>query len=763
MKKIALIEDRYPRQQNFLEHTDINLEEYAEFLENFTEEKANTLLEQIREDDFDLSDFEIIICHKSVQNNTVVLSNLRNYCKDNHKTLVLFSGGISVNYYDNSEFELLELNSKTFYSHNLMLFLEALKSDREDIMMLCYGEHWKQNIVANILEKTNILLNKTVKPVVYIRFANFVDLVKLKKIDYQFHQITIENNYITIEEIKKFQESLENYFHQFKTSSKNNKNLLMHHKNITNMDFEHSIKFDTDDEIDTYITSDIIKELSQKEFDTIFIKDNLSSNYLELYGLRVAYHIRLSTELGDKRFIPIVIISDFDEAVLNGFSKEANILFTEGVYICKNTTEDIKKFKSLELKGVPNYEEFLSSIDVSPPKDTSGSHGIANRWSIYRWAEFLNCKSEAIIKNKNEIENQLYFKYLKALNQNQIDEVANIVKPSKKGKVLLIDDEWDKGWGDILKTLLNVDGLDFSVFEYDYKDKTNFNLIVQLKYKNLQDQIKEADVIILDLRLIEADNEHENLDNYSGVKILEKIHEINAGIQVIMLTATSKSTILEQLYKKKILGYIKKEHPDDKKMSTVENINKFVRLVDDGLKRKYLKDIYKSSWESKDILTEDIFSQYHLKKDFYEQYWIKLDKEAQNIFDIIDNTSKNRFIYAMVSIASSLETILSIFINEREMTFWDDESYDCQYNALRCRVMKLFEKFGVSDSFDMKKLIDKRNDYLHSRKEVQVSSQEIVSWFETYLKMLQTIQNSPNLRVYDRNNLLGNLQDKFNH
>jgi hypothetical protein len=60
MKKIALIEDRYPRQQNFLEHTDINLEEYAEFLENFTEEKANTLLEQIREDDFDLSDFEII-------------------------------------------------------------------------------------------------------------------------------------------------------------------------------------------------------------------------------------------------------------------------------------------------------------------------------------------------------------------------------------------------------------------------------------------------------------------------------------------------------------------------------------------------------------------------------------------------------------------------------------------------------------------------------------------------------------------------------
>ena len=72
--------------------------------------------------------------------------------------MVFFSGGISSNFYDNSEFEKLEINSKTFYSKNLVLFLDAVKNQNEDILMLCYGEYWKENIVANTLEETNIFL-----------------------------------------------------------------------------------------------------------------------------------------------------------------------------------------------------------------------------------------------------------------------------------------------------------------------------------------------------------------------------------------------------------------------------------------------------------------------------------------------------------------------------------------------------------------------------------------------------------------------------
>ena len=651
MKKIALIEDRYKRQAHFLEQNLINLDDYEDVLENFIEEKASNILENISNDSFDLDKFDIIVCHKSVENNTVILGNLKDYCKNHQKTLILFSGGISVNYYDNSEFELLELNSKTFYSQNLLLFLKSIKTNNEDIMMLCYGEQWKQNIVANVLEKTNKLLNKIDDKVIYLKFGNFIDIKKLDKINYNFYTLEIENNRTTKNEIENFKDSLEKYFNKtIEYQTKDNQNIVIHYNNIVNMEFNDIIEFNSSDDIDTYISKEIINELKNKEFDTIFIKDNLTSNYLELYGLRVAYHIRLSSELADKRFTPIVIISDFDENTLNRFTQEANILFTDGVYLCKNTKEDIKKYQSLELKGVTDYDKFINSIEITPPKDTSGSHNIANKWSIYKWAELLDVKSEAIYKNKCEIENELYFKYIKVKYLKNTNNSLEIIKSTKKGNILLIDDEWNKGWSDVLKNALQKDGLDFDTFEYDFKDKSDFNLIVQLKHKELKKQIEKSDVIVLDLRLLESDHENEDIDSYTGIKILQKIHEINAGIQVIMLTATSKSTILEKLYEKKILGYIKKEHPEDKSIDTVENINKFINLVDKGLEKKYLKEIWK--------IQQNILLNENLSDD--------ISLEIKSIFEILDSNMENKFNFVVLTFTKIFESLSKIYIEDRK-------------------------------------------------------------------------------------------------
>jgi hypothetical protein len=282
-EKIVLIEDRTKRQLHFLEQNNINLNKYTNILKNFTEEKASNILEEIRSDSFDLQEFKIIICHKSVENNTVILANLKNYCKKHQKTLVLFSGGISVNYYDNSELELLELNSKTFYSQNLVLFLEAVKSGNEDILMLCYGEYWQQDIVANVLEKTNYLLGQVEEDIVfYDEFVNFTDIEKLSKINYDFHSVQIENNRTTIVEIENFRDSLLSYFKKYEPSKENEnitKNIVIHYDNVVDVEFDNDIKFTTDEDIDKYISTYIIKELASKDFDNIFIKDNLSSGF----------------------------------------------------------------------------------------------------------------------------------------------------------------------------------------------------------------------------------------------------------------------------------------------------------------------------------------------------------------------------------------------------------------------------------------------------------------------------------------------------
>ena len=549
-----------------------------------------------------------------------------------------------------------------------------------------------------------------------------------------------------------------------------NKSLAIHHDNIIFDLFDNDIYFDFSsvdggETVDSYISREIIYEIKEQDFDIIFIKDNLSSNYLELLGLRVAYHIRLSSELGDKRFLPIIILSDIDSYMLNSFDPTAQILFTKNIFIVKNTKNEIEKIKNKKFSNftLEEYKTgFLNRITVEPPKDYLSHHSIANEWSIYRWSKFLDVDSNSVKTNNEKIQNMLYFKYLKEIYKQEdkhLDKNICKLNSKTKGNILLIDDEWSKGWSDILANIFkNYDKVDFQTFKYDFKDKSNFNLNFQINHKGLKQQIQNADVIILDLRLIEQDHDEDtDIENYSGIKILEKIHEINVGIQVIMLTATSKSTILEKLYEKKILGYIKKEHPEDRSINTVENINKFIKLINKGLKRKYLKEIYIIKSKITNLLdielTENIkdqdckiFAKFNRSKDYYMKFALKIYREALYTFEVLDSNLKNRFIFAMLSIISSFEAINSILIKEfrnDDDKFWDGTIV--QKNKLNDRLEELYQKLNGEGKLDIQAMIQNRNNYLHSNiKTVHIEPGDIVKLFEAELKMIQAIKNYQN-------------------
>lgn len=766
--KILLIEDRVARQELFLEEVGIDLENYADVLDNFINDEYEEFKEQMLHDSFSFAKYDIIISHKSAyeNDNSLIISNLKNYAKNAKKTLIFFSGGVSVNYYDNSEFELLELNSKTFYSQNLKLFLDALRIGDENILMLCYGENWKLNVVSNVLEKTTLFLFKVIdEDIEFSEFTKDTEINKLSSIKYPFYEMEIVNGYVYKNEINKFHASLQEYCSysgviKHSSPNKEQNSFLIHNNNIVDITlFPSRLRFTTGDDIDTYISAQIIPKLLTEKFDKIFIKDNLSANYLELYGLRVAYHVRLSQTQQEKRFVPIIIISEFDSATLMQFTKEAEILFTEGIHLCGNIKEEILKYQSLELEGLEagNYDKFLNKIEVKKPKDTTGNHGIANKWSIYRWAEFLKVESDAIAKNREDIENQLYFKYLKAKYSQHDSGLKQIIKPSKAGKVLLIDDEWAKGWKDILKTALTVDGLEFDAFEYDFKDKTNFNMIVQLNHKKLKEQITQSDVVILDLRLLESDHENEDLESYTGIKILQKIHEINAGIQVIMLTATSKSIILERLYKKKILGYIKKEHPDDSSIDTVENINKLVKMVDKGLEKKYLKEVF--MMQNKLLALPLLQIEFSFNMDENDKKLLELKNTISKIFPTLDSNIPRPFIYGMLTLYKCIETICDYFIYEqfdanlrRQKAYWRINNQvisndgNASVNNKTKNILRLLE---INEN-DTIQLIDElscsRNYEIHSgeikpacqnRVVLKPNETHIIPWFE----LIETILN----------------------
>jgi hypothetical protein len=147
MKKILLIEDRAKRQERFMDDTGIDLSKYSDILDNETDKNYYEL---ILNEGINLSQYDIIISHKSIGGNSKVIDKLKEHCKKTNTPLILFSGGISANYYnDDDNFIEMEINSKTFYSQNLEIFLKAVKSENENILMLAYGKRWELNILLN--------------------------------------------------------------------------------------------------------------------------------------------------------------------------------------------------------------------------------------------------------------------------------------------------------------------------------------------------------------------------------------------------------------------------------------------------------------------------------------------------------------------------------------------------------------------------------------------------------------------------------------
>jgi len=547
-----------------------------------------------------------------------------------------------------------------------------------------------------------------------------------------------------------------------------NRTLIVHNNNISDGELilcEEAIKFVS--------INDTLKALIERKFDLICIKDNLSSNYLEFNGLLLAYHLRLSLELGHQRFIPIVILSDLDGYSINKLTWMGQILFTKHVFIGHNNKTTIEKYKAkniLLLSPQEYQNKFLNRIEIKPPQD-SKNHSIANKWAIYRWARFLKAVSPAIDKNNSEIQHMLYFKYLASkydigqiyeeepneASENSKESGLKIVakKEKEQQKILYIDDEWNKGWSDIFDNFFkkkqqrhNI----FKTFEKINKD-TQYDELGTNVHEIVMDY--EPDLVILDMRIIEDDHtvgkEEKDL---SGIKILKHIKEdINPGIQIIMLTASGKSKILLEAQKYDLLGYIKKEHPEEISVDTKETFEKLKNLLDTGLEKQYLKNIWK--------IQESILGLKIFENNVHHQ--IKL--EIKSIFEILNSSMENKFVYAMLAIFKVLEIIKDNYIN-------DDSSYVEEEIKIKAIVknslgefvvfeyksfIQNYKQYGFDEEKDAKKYYYSTSNKIHSIMFEKLCIKETVQHVqlnELTIKRNRTIHPNNSKVMIDRNNIL---------
>ncbi len=350
----------------------------------------------------------------------------------------------------------------------------------------------------------------------------------------------------------------------------------------------------------------IIENILPKNPLKLIIPASLGTIKTNFWGLRIGLHFRLTPGLGNLKRIPLIFVSDssLDEILTIQKEKYGLICTTQGSILVNNSYEEINAALD-HIQELPknNYiDAFVDKILIPKPEE-NGKHSIANIWGVYQLAKITSHLDvlTSITKYLNK-QKDLYFKYILAISDNSMEQLQNIktqeigiIKYS--GNILFIDDEADKGWGEILKAIFvnaNVEIVgrgDIELFN-SYIDKA------ENKALETVNSLPKWDLILLDLRL-DANEDigqkaNQMAHEYSGAKLLRKIINSNEGIQVIMFTASNKAWNMRELIEMGADGFYIKEAPEysrDESFS-LNNYLSFEKQTNDCFERKNLKNVF---------------------------------------------------------------------------------------------------------------------------------------------------------------------------
>lgn len=406
-------------------------------------------------------------------------------------------------------------------------------------------------------------------------------------------------------------------------------------------------------------------------------------------SLKIAYHIRLSVEeLRDKALVSIVFISEHPLEVLIETLKEydsegySQILFTEGVHFITADGGEISSDNRLMIEHLgriapKDYKtKFLSRISVKPT-EKFGRHSLANAWGAYA---LLKAAGGNLVVEENEFKSSLYFKYRSAQNfderkfSSKLTPVGMValspprVKNKTKGKakkILLIDDEASKGWGQALRSIFSMSSSinEFMVINEQVSDYNSLSV----ESRKIIETI-DFDLFLVDLRLNgSSENMDQKPENFSGTKVIKKIKELNPGNQIICFTASSKVWNMKAVLDAGADGYYVKESPEYgfSKDFSRENYKQFQRDVDNCFSRLYLRKVHVEIEKSSNLLNR--YSDQDFAKSIISQLNIS--------FDILKLArSKEQFSYAYLMLYLVIEIINSQLVQSEKIERLDGSS-----------------------------------------------------------------------------------------
>lgn len=362
-------------------------------------------------------------------------------------------------------------------------------------------------------------------------------------------------------------------------------------KLIDNADYEFIFNAVEDNDLHEKVT----EVLSKSVYDNIFLPLCFGQTLSDYNGLRLATHIRCTDTPNQLKNIFIYGFVGLNHLLDNEYF---DILKTKNVFKINYTIEAFKKAneEDISLLAETEFSKEISKLALLPPKNKD-NHGVSNEWAIYRWAKVLNIADDEINHILSYVQSNLYFKYLRTIypiseaTQMQDDQLK--INFGKKSKVLYIDDEAEKGWNKIFNKIFAINNIDFKYLDSEFNSKSRKE-ILDISLKKIIDD--DIDLVILDFRLHNSDQDDKNTEEITGIQLLKKIKEYNSGIQVIIFSATNKIWNLQEIQKVGADGFIIKESPENSinKNFTIKLINDFLITLEESIKMQFLKSAFAS-------------------------------------------------------------------------------------------------------------------------------------------------------------------------
>lgn len=754
MNKIIIIDDNKSNQREIYGASFVDMEEYEDCLFH---------VEQLNENsDFSfLDDAACVLLHDSLEDyvdgkfvpgSQMAKELIKDKIKDKIPYVIFSDGHSIIGDWDPSERNVVRSIKKSEVYRNLKGFLDTYReSSHIDLRLIAYGSDYQKRELVVLLQKVFEEL-KYVNDREILNFS-FVDTDLLERFFKKVNHVSnltyeklcdsINAGKLTVGKFKAYINSLASHAIKY-TALVPKQNILLLGNDISqermsgmnNVTYKPLNTFELGEKGEKEMF-DNISSCIPLDVDAIII--DVDSTKTPDACLSYALAIRLSLHEKKKAALtPIIFMSSLTPDIFKN-SPYSTLLQTKGISFETPlyTPTAVELMEPLMAKDYRPY--FLDLIKVKP-NSTEGRHSIANQWG----ADVLNRIALGGETNNSLILNarkSLYFKYVNSLtlDEKAIEDICNNVVIETEtstmtsidgsGKrILLIDDEAEKGWSDVLsKMIKNVElqTIHEQVPDYESLSTESKSMIESNNY----------DLIFLDLRMNGIQEENViSTDEFSGMKILKSIKKKNRGVQVIMFTASNKAWNMKALIDAGADGYYIKESPEyafPLKYS-ISNTKSFCNNIKKCLERSYLKDIAGKIKAYKKELSN---SNYDV--NFVNKVCVQLDVAYTLISTAI---TQQQFAFAYISLEQILEIISEELIvldnyhyiideTQEECKDWILSSGQCrpginynwkdypQWKKICSLYYQLWNgrdsKFGEEIHF----LIDKRNAFMHNDKE----------------------------------------------